>query len=60
MRSVTIAEGRVVSPGPARARIVWLAVAEGRGHLMRAQLAKSLLAPAGVDVDCVTTSDAGV
>lgn len=60
MRSVTIAEGRVVSPEPARARIVWLAVAEGRGHLMRAQLAKSLLAPAGVDVDCVTTSDAGV
>ena len=42
------------------ARVVWLAVAEGRGHLMRAQLAARLLAPEGVDVDVVTTSDAGV
>jgi len=39
---------------------VWLAVAEGRGHLMRAQLASRLLAPEGIDVDIVTTSDAGV
>lgn len=43
-----------------RPRIVWLAVAEGRGHLMRAQLAARLLAPEGVDVDIVTTSEAGV
>ena len=44
----------------ARERIVWLAVAEGRGHLMRAQLAARMLAPEGIDVDVVTTSDAGV
>jgi len=47
-------------PQVARPRIVWLAVAEGRGHLMRAQLAARLLAPAGIDVDIVTTSAAGV
>lgn len=38
---------------------MWLAVAEGRGHLMRAQLASRLLAPAGIDVEIVTTSPAG-
>nr|MDQ3300164.1 hypothetical protein [Myxococcota bacterium] len=45
---------------PPRERIVWLAVAEGRGHLMRAQLAARLLEPAGIDVEIVTTSQAGV
>ncbi len=46
--------------GPvARPRIVWLAVSDGRGHLMRAQLMRQLLDGAGVDVDIVTTSDAG-
>ncbi len=44
----------------ARERVVWLAVAEGRGHLMRAQLAARLLAPEGIAVDVVTTSEAGV
>jgi hypothetical protein len=43
-----------------RQRIVWLAVAEGRGHLMRAALAAQLLAPAGIEVDLVTTNEAGV
>jgi hypothetical protein len=38
---------------------LWLAVAEGRGHLVRAALAKKLLAPAGLDVELVTTSEAG-
>jgi hypothetical protein len=58
--AVNIADGRVPSLDPARERIVWLAVAEGRGHLMRAQLAARLLAPEGIDVDVVTTSEAGV
>lgn len=44
---------------PRRPRIVWLAVADGRGHLMRAQLMRGLLAEVGVDVDLVTTSEAG-
>lgn len=57
--AVTLAEDRT-SPARARARVVWLAVAEGRGHLMRAQLAARLLAPADIAVDVVTTSDAGV
>jgi hypothetical protein len=43
----------------ARARVLWLAVADGRGHLMRAQLMRRLLAPAGIDVDIVTTSRDG-
>src|SRR5687767_1589868 len=47
-------------PRARKERIVWLAVAEGRGHLMRAQLAARLLAPEGIDVDIVTTSEAGV
>ena len=61
MRDAVIAEGQLQrSFRTARERIVWLAVAEGRGHLMRAQLAARLLAPEGIDVDIVTTSDAGV
>jgi hypothetical protein len=47
------------SPSPARPRVLWLAVADGRGHLMRAQLMRQLLAPTGIDVEIVTTSDAG-
>ncbi|HEY4177844.1 MAG TPA: hypothetical protein VGM90_13450 [Kofleriaceae bacterium] len=45
---------------PARPRIVWLALSEARGHLMRAQLAARLLAPEGIDVDIVTTGAEGV
>ncbi len=41
-------------------RVHWIAVAEARGHLMRAHLAKRLLAEDGVAVDIATTSDAGV
>jgi hypothetical protein len=41
------------------ARIVYLAVADGRGHLMRAHLLRRLLADSGVAVDVVTTSAAG-
>ncbi len=40
-------------------RILWIAVADARGHLMRAHRVRRLLAPA-VEVDIVTTSDAGV
>ncbi|MDQ3338892.1 MAG: hypothetical protein M4D80_27315 [Myxococcota bacterium] len=58
--AVNIAEDRHPSSARARERIVYLAVAEGRGHLMRAQLAARLLAPEGIAVDVVTTSDAGV
>ena len=57
--AVNIAEGRQPSLVPARERIVYLAVAEGRGHLMRAQLAARMLAPEGIAVDVVTTSAAG-
>ncbi len=39
--------------------MLWLAVADGRGHLMRAQLMRQLLADHGVDVDVVTTARAG-
>ena len=39
-------------------RIVWLAVADARGHLMRAHLAQKILAPE-VQVEILTTSDAG-
>lgn len=53
-----IEEQRVAVAGK-RARILWLAVADGRGHLMRAQLMRRLLAPAGVDVEIVTTSRDG-
>ena len=41
------------------ARIVHLAVADGRGHLMRAHLLRRLLAKRGIAVDVVTTSEAG-
>src|SRR4051812_16139067 len=44
---------------PQPGRIVWLAVAEARGHLMRAHLVRNLLAPYGVSVDILTTSEAG-
>jgi UDP:flavonoid glycosyltransferase YjiC (YdhE family) len=57
--AVTAVAGQVARDR-ARERIVWVAVAEGRGHLMRAQLAARMLAPEGIDVDIVTTSDAGV
>jgi hypothetical protein len=40
-------------------RILWIAVADARGHLMRARRARRMLAPS-VEVDVVTTSDAGV
>ena len=42
-----------------QARIVHLAVADGRGHLMRAHLLRRLLANRGIAVDVVTTSRAG-
>ena len=41
-------------------RILWIAVADARGHLMRAHLARRLLAEDGVVVDIATTSDEGV
>jgi hypothetical protein len=40
-------------------RIVWLAAADARGHLMRAHIARALLAARGVSADIVTTSDDG-
>jgi hypothetical protein len=40
-------------------RILYLAVADARGHLMRGHLVRQLLAPAGIEVDLVTTSDDG-
>lgn len=40
-------------------RILWLAVAEARGHLMRARLIRELLAPAGITVDIATTKASG-
>lgn len=63
-RTTVLAAPRTI-PVPAaaaparRARVLWLAVADGRGHLMRAQLMRRLLAPSGVDVDIVTTSRDG-
>ena len=41
------------------ARVLYLAVADGRGHLMRAHLLRQLLAERGLVVDVVTTSEAG-
>lgn len=41
-------------------RILWVAVADARGHLMRAHLAKALLAPVGIDVEIATTTAEGV
>ena len=49
----------VPRPAPARPRVLWLAVSDGRGHLMRAQLMRQLLGKVGVDVDIVTTADDG-
>lgn len=40
-------------------RVLHLAVADGRGHLMRAHLVRRLLAGRGLEVDVVTTSDEG-
>lgn len=40
-------------------RVLWLAVAEARGHLVRAHLARALIAEVGIEVEIVTTSDAG-
>lgn len=40
-------------------RIVYLATADARGHLMRAQLLVRALRDAGAHVDVLTTSDAG-
>lgn len=40
-------------------RIVWVAVAQGRGHLMRAHLIRQLLQPLGVAVDVATTTPEG-
>ena len=42
------------------ARILYLAVADARGHLMRAHLLRGLFARRGIDVDVVSTSDDGV
>lgn len=55
MQATAIANQRAV----AAPRVLWLAVAEARGHLMRATLARELLAEAGIDVDIVTTSPLG-
>ncbi len=41
-------------------RVVWLAVADARGHLMRAHLVRGLLAREGIEVDVLTTSAEGV
>lgn len=40
-------------------RIVWLAAADARGHLVRAHLARGLLARRGVTADIVTTHEDG-
>ena len=40
-------------------RIVWLAAADARGHLVRAHLARSLLAPRGITANIVTTHEDG-
>jgi hypothetical protein len=42
-----------------RPRIVYLALADARGHLMRAHLVRGLCAARGIDVDVVTTSREG-
>ncbi len=41
------------------ARVLYLAVADGRGHLMRAHLLRRLLALSDLSIDVVTTSVAG-
>ena len=40
-------------------RILWLAAADARGHLMRAHLMRGLLAREGVEVTVITTSEEG-
>jgi hypothetical protein len=40
-------------------RILWVATADARGHVMRAQLLSRALAREGVAIDVVTTSDEG-
>lgn len=40
-------------------RIVWLAAADARGHLVRAHLARGLLARRGISADIVTTHEDG-
>lgn len=40
-------------------RIVWLAAADARGHLMRAHVMRQVLARRGARVDVVTTSEEG-
>ncbi len=40
-------------------RILYLALADARGHLMRAHVLRGVLAGRGVEVDIVTTSDDG-
>lgn len=42
-----------------RRKILWLATADARGHVMRAQLLARALIEQGVDVDVVTTSAEG-
>jgi hypothetical protein len=41
------------------ARIVYLALADARGHLMRAHILRGLLRARGIDVDVLTTSHEG-
>jgi hypothetical protein len=43
-----------------RGKVTWLAVADARGHLMRASLAQRALARVGIEVDIVTTSRDGL
>ena len=50
--------GRPLNSPPGR--ILYLALADARGHLMRAHLLSSALAPASIDVDIVTTSHEGI
>ena len=45
--------------GAREARVLYLAVADGRGHLMRAHLLRQLFAGSGLAIDVVTTSPAG-
>lgn len=47
-------------PEVAPQRIVYLATADARGHLMRAQLLTHALREAGAHVEVITTSDEGV
>ena len=42
-----------------QARVLYLAVADGRGHLMRAHLLRRLLALCNLSIDVITTSAAG-